>query len=89
MTEAMVVGGDFEPALRVMAEARRNGLAFDDAWLTAIAAVAPADRMTLRETAAAWQCEYERRNSYGGDLVAALAVIDHDAGQRSDARMVA
>jgi hypothetical protein len=83
-------GGNFKPALAVLIEARRNGLAFGAAWPTALEACDPDDRTTLHETASAWRAEYERRNSYGGNLVAALAaMLDHDASHRHDCRLVA
>jgi hypothetical protein len=76
---ALALGGDFAPAFRVMADARRQGQDFDSAWPMAIKAVRPDDRATLRETCGAWRAEFERRRSYGGDLMSAMAlVLDHD-----------
>jgi hypothetical protein len=82
-------GADFEPALRVMRDARKDGQDFDSAWPIALAACDPDARTTLRETAAAWRLEFEGQRSYGGDLIGALAVLDHDTGQRHDQRIVA
>jgi hypothetical protein len=76
---ALALGGDFAPAFRVMADARKQGHDFDSAWPMAIKAVRPDDRATLRETCGAWRAEFERRRSYGGDLMSAMAlVLDHD-----------
>jgi hypothetical protein len=78
---ALATGGDFEPALRVMADARKQGQDFDSAWPMAIKAVRPDDRATLRETCGAWRAEFERHRSYGGDLMSAAGMaLDLDAG---------
>jgi hypothetical protein len=62
---------------------------FDIAWPRAIEAVRPDDRAALRETCAAWRAEFERRNSYGGDLMSTAGMaLDLDAGQH-DQRIVA
>jgi hypothetical protein len=82
-------GADFAPAFRVMADARKDGLSFEAAWPTALAACDPDARETLRETHGAWRLEFEGRRSWGGDLVGALAVPDRDAGQRSENRILA
>lgn len=82
-------GGNFEPALAVLIEARRNGLAFGTAWPKALAACDPDDRTVLHETAAAWKAEYEGERSYGGSLMGALAMLDQDTGQRHDQQLVA
>ena len=82
-------GADFEPAFRVMRDARKDGQDFDSAWPAALAACDPDDRATLRETTAAWRAEYERRRSLGGDLMSAAGMaLDLDAGQR-DQRILA
>jgi hypothetical protein len=76
---ALATGGNFAPARLVLADHRRAGVPFGTAWPRAIAAVRPDDRPTLRETRQAWQCEYEGGCSYGGNLLAALAVaLDND-----------
>jgi hypothetical protein len=73
-------GGNFEPALRIMRDARKQGQDFDSAWPMAIEAVKRDDRNALRETTAAWRAEYERRNSYGGNLMSAAGMaLDLDA----------
>jgi hypothetical protein len=78
-------GADFEPAFRVMADARKHGKSFEAAWPIALAACDPDARTTLLETAAAWRLEYEGRRSWGGDLLAALTVVlESDAGHRDD-----
>jgi hypothetical protein len=84
-------GGNFRPALRVMIEARKDGLSFAQAWPAAIAACAPGDREVLCETSSAWEAEYQGERSYGGSLLAALtAMLDEgDTGQRDDNRLVA
>ena len=82
-------GGDFEPALRVMIEARRNGLSFSAAWPRALAAVDRDDRTILHETAGVWRLEYEGERTRAGSLLGALAVLDHDTGQRHDMQLVA
>lgn len=83
-------GGNFEPALAVLIEARRNGLALGAAWPTALEACDPDDRTVLHETAAAWKTEYHGEHSYGGNLLAALrAMLESDAGQRPDQQLVA
>jgi hypothetical protein len=89
-TTWLAEGGDFRPALRVMVEARRNGLTFSQAWPMALNAVDPCDREVLHATARAWKAEYQGERSYGGSLVAALAaMLDHDTGERGDHRRVA
>jgi hypothetical protein len=80
----MASGGNFEPALVVLIEARKAGQDFVTAWPRAVEACDPDDRTTLRETTAAWKAEYQGKRSYGGDLLGALAVLDNDAGQRGD-----
>jgi hypothetical protein len=82
-------GGDYSPALRVMVEARKDGLNFDQAWPAAVEACGPSDRSVLIETSSAWRLEYEGQRSWGGDLIGALAVLDHDVGQRDDNRILA
>ena len=78
---ALALGGDFAPAFRVMADARKQGQDFDSAWPMAIKAVRPDDRATLRETCGAWRAEFERRRSYGGDLMSAAGMaLDLDDG---------
>ena len=85
----MASGGNFEPALVVLIEARKAGQDFNTAWPRAVAACDPDDRASLLQTAAAWRLEYEGQRSWGGDLVGALAVLDRDTGQRHDQRIVA
>jgi hypothetical protein len=64
-----------------MADHRRAGVPFDTAWPRAIEAVRPDDRNALRETRAAWECEYQRHRSYGGNLMSAAGMaLDLDAG---------
>jgi hypothetical protein len=83
-------GGDFEPALVVLIEARRAGLAFSAAWPKALEACDPADRAVLHETAKAWRAEYQGERSYGGNLLAALtAMLESDTGPRPDQQLVA
>jgi hypothetical protein len=77
-------GADFEPAFRVMADARKHGKSFEVAWPIALAACDPDARRTLLETAKAWRLEFEGRRSWGGDLVGALAVLYSDSGHRGD-----
>ena len=82
-------GGNFTPARLVLIDHLRAGVPFDRAWPAALAACDPDDRATLRETTAAWRAEYERRNSYGGDLMStARMALDLDAGQH-DQRILA
>jgi hypothetical protein len=84
-SSGLAIGGDFAPARLVLADHLRAGVPFDVAWPCAIEAVTPNDRRVLRETGAAWKAEYEGRNSYGGNLLAALtAMLDNDAVQRGD-----
>jgi hypothetical protein len=59
----MASGGDFEPALAVLIEARKQGQDFTDAWPRAVAACDPDDRATLLETAGAWRLEFEGKRS--------------------------
>jgi hypothetical protein len=72
-------GGDFSAARIVLADQRRAGVPFDDAWPHAVKAVRPNDRAILHATAAAWRAECEGRDSHGGNLMATLTlVLDRD-----------